>query len=141
PTGGLFQGPLPADDAEPAGLGYLAPELVRDPAAEPRPYTDTYGLGLVLYELLTGRPPFAGATAREVLEQVRAQDPAPPSRRRASRLRCLRKTPWRPSSRAYDVLTHLRYFQDNPEGPAAPGGRRPRRPPGRKDDRASPDHS
>jgi serine/threonine protein kinase len=139
PTGGLFQGPLPADDAEPAGLGYLAPELVRNPDAEPRPYTDTYGLGLVLYELLTGRPPFAGATAREVLEQVRGQDPVPPSRLNAAVsphleafcLRCLRKNPWRRYSRAYDVLTHLRYFQDNPEGPAAPGGRRPRRrPPG-----------
>ena len=80
PTGGLFQGPLPADDSGPAGLGYLAPEMVREPGAEPRPYTDIYGLGMILYELLTGRPPFAGATAREMLEQVRSQDPVPPSR-------------------------------------------------------------
>jgi serine/threonine protein kinase len=120
-AGGLLHGPLPVDDPEPAGLGYLAPELVRDPGAEPRPYTDIYGLAVILYELLTGRPPFAGATARELLEQVRARDPVPPSRLNpqvtphleAFCLRCLRKNPWRRYPRAYDVLTRLRYFQDN----------------------------
>jgi serine/threonine protein kinase len=143
PTAGLAHGPPPADDHDPAGLGYLAPELVRDPGAEPRPYTDVYGLGLILYELLAGRPPFAGATAREVLEQVRAQDPAPPSRHNAHVtphleafcLGCLRKNPWRRYSRAYDVLRRLRNFQDPSEGQAVPGERRPkRRPPGREDD-------
>src|SRR5262249_8233094 len=58
-TGGLSHGPLPAGDAEPAGLGSLAPELVRDPGADPRPYTDVYGLRLILYELLTACPPAA----------------------------------------------------------------------------------
>jgi eukaryotic-like serine/threonine-protein kinase len=138
PTGGLFQGPLPADDAEAAGLGCLPPEVVRDPGAEPRPYTDTYGLGLILYELLTGRPAFAGATARETLEQVRSQDPLPPSRLNpqvpppleAFCLHCLRKDPWRRYSRAYDLFTRLQYFRDNPEGSAVPGGRRSRRPAG-----------
>jgi serine/threonine protein kinase len=137
-TGGLFQGPLPADEAEPTGLGYLAPELVRDGGAEPRPYTDIYGLGLILYELLTGRPPFAGATAREALEQVRGQDPLPPSRLNsqvtpqleAFCLRCLHKDPWRRYYRAYDLVTRLRYFQDNLEGRAVPGQRWARRPPG-----------
>jgi serine/threonine protein kinase len=143
-TGGLAHGPPPADDADATGLGYLAPELVRDPAAEPRPNTDVYGLGLILYELLTGRPPFAGATAREVLEQVGAQDPAPPSRRNphvtpaleAFCLRCLRKNPWRRFDRAYDVLARLRSFQDDSEGRPAPRPGRPkRRPPGRDDTR------
>src|SRR5262249_9180665 len=108
-TGGLFQGPLPTDDSEPVGLGYLAPGLVRDPGAEPGPYTDIYGLGVVLYELLARRPPFAGATARETLEQVRAQDPVPPSRFNSVVtphldtlcLRCLRKNPWKRYARAY----------------------------------------
>jgi serine/threonine protein kinase len=138
--GGLFQGPLPADDEELAGLGYLAPELVRDTSAEPRPYTDVYGLGLILYESLTGRPPFAGATAREVLEQVRSQDPAPPSSLNSKVtppldrfcLACLRKNPWRRFVRAYDVATGLRQLLDTVNVRGDPGQRRPpQRPPSR----------
>jgi serine/threonine protein kinase len=123
-AGGLFQGPLPAGDEGPAGLGYLAPEFVRDSGAEARPYTDLYGLGLILYELLTGRPPFAGTTAREMLEQVRSQDPEPPSRFNPEVtphlerfcLRSLRKNPWRRYARAYDLLRGLRHFLDESEG-------------------------
>jgi serine/threonine protein kinase len=124
PASGLFQGPLPMDDREPAGLGYLAPEVIRDPGAEPRPYTDIYGLGTILYALLTGRPPFAGSSARATLEQVRSQDPVLPSRLNgrvtpqleAFCLRCLRKNPWRRYYRAYDLIRRLRYFQENLEG-------------------------
>jgi serine/threonine protein kinase len=130
-TGGLFQGPLPADDSEPAGLGYLPPELVRDMGAEPRPYTDVYGLGMILYELLAGRPAFASDTARATLEQVRSQEPVPPSRLNPEVtphldsfcLRCLRKNPWRRYSRVYDLLRGLRSFQDNREGRHGPAGR------------------
>jgi serine/threonine protein kinase len=138
-TGGLFQGPLPADDQEPAGLAYLAPELIQDRDAEPRPYTDIYGLGVILYELLTGRPPFAGATARETLEQVRGHDPVPPSRLNpevtppldSCCLRCLRKDPWRRYVRAYDLLMRMRHFLDSMEGRGVPDQRPPkRRPPG-----------
>jgi serine/threonine protein kinase len=122
PTGGLFQGPLPTDDTDSAGLPYLAPELVVNAGADLRPYTDIYGLGAILYELLTGRPPFAGASAREVLEQVRSKDPLPPSRinseveprLEALCLRCLRKNPWRRFSRTYVLITQLRDLQDNP---------------------------
>jgi eukaryotic-like serine/threonine-protein kinase len=144
-AGGLFQGLPPADDADPAGLGHLAPEVIQDPGAELRPPTDIYGLGLILYELLTGRPPFAAYSARDVLEQVRSQDPAPPSRFNAAVtpqlegfcLRCLRKNPWHRYHRAYDVLRRMRSFQDNPEGRPVPGERRRReRPPG--DDDAPP---
>jgi serine/threonine protein kinase len=120
-TGGLFHGPLPADDASPIGIGYLAPELLEGhPNIEPRPYTDIYGLGIVTYELLTGRPPFGGATAREVLERVRSQDPVPPSilnsevkpRLDALCLRCLRKNPWQRYRRAYDLSSRLRSCLD-----------------------------
>jgi serine/threonine protein kinase len=134
PTGGLCQGPLPADDSEPAGLGYLAPELACDAGAEPRPYTDVYGLGAILYELLTGRPPFAGGTAGEMLEQVRLQDPVGPSRLNeevaphleALCLKCLRKDPWQRYHRAHDLATRLRFFQDNPERAALARPRRGR---------------
>jgi hypothetical protein len=71
--------------------------------------------------MLTGRPPFAGATALETLEHVRSQDPVPPSRVNAKVtppvdaccLRCLRKDPWRRYRRAYDLSRRLRYLQDN----------------------------
>jgi serine/threonine protein kinase len=125
-TGSLFQRPQLVDDLDPAGLGYLAPELVQDAGAEPRYYTDIYGLGMILYELLTGRPPFSGTDAHEVLEQVRSQDPIPPSRinpkvtpsLESCCLRCLRKNPWRRYHRVYDLLMRLRCLQDNAEGRA-----------------------
>jgi serine/threonine protein kinase len=116
-TGGLFQGPLPAADAEPIGVGYLAPELLAGhPAVEPRPYTDIYGIGIILYESLTGRAPFAAGTTKEMLEKVRSQDPLPPSRINsevnplldAICLRCLRKNPWKRYRRVYDLAGRLR---------------------------------
>ncbi len=142
PTGGLFLGPLSAKDQEPAGLSYLAPEVVRDPGAELRPHTDIYGLGMILYELLTGRPPFAGATVREILDQVGSRDPVPPSQINSEVtphlegfcLRCLRKNPWRRYHRAYDLLRRLRYLQENPESRSTPGDRWPQRRPAEQED-------
>ncbi|MFD6230799.1 serine/threonine-protein kinase [Streptomyces sp. NPDC060232] len=56
---------------------YIAPE-----SAEGRPQTsavDIYGAGILLYELLTGRPPFAGGTALEVLHRHLSEEPQRPS--------------------------------------------------------------
>ncbi|WLQ34116.1 protein kinase [Streptomyces castrisilvae] len=56
---------------------YVAPE-----SAEGRPQTsavDIYGAGILLYELLTGRPPFAGGTALEVLQRHLSEEPRRPS--------------------------------------------------------------
>jgi eukaryotic-like serine/threonine-protein kinase len=58
---------------------YMAPEQVRGRSAEVSPAVDVYALGAVLYECLTGRPPFFGES-HEVLLQVTTQDPVPPSR-------------------------------------------------------------
>jgi serine/threonine protein kinase len=123
-TGGLFQGPLPLHEPQVSGLGYLAPEFVENPSAQLHPPTDIYSLGVILYELLTGLPPFSGSTARETLEQVRSQDAEPPSHFNseitpqldACCLRCLRKNPWGRYHRAYDLIRRLRYFQENPDG-------------------------
>jgi serine/threonine protein kinase len=142
PTSGLFLSLATAEDPEPSGLGSLAPEVVREPGAEPRQYTDIYGLGTILYELLTGRPPFAGADARETLNLVMGEEPVPPSRLNpavtppleALCLRCLRKNPWRRFSRIYDLVMRLQSLADDPKGGAGSSERWSRqRPPGHED--------
>jgi len=122
-TSGLALQSQIVDDADPLGVAYIAPELLKAPDRELRPYTDVYGLGLILYELIAGRPPFSGKTAGEVLQQVREVDPVPPSQFNANVrpaldtlcLRCLRKNPWRRFIRAFDLLARVRQLRDDPE--------------------------
>lgn len=80
---------------------YVAPE-----SAEGRPQTsavDIYGAGILLYELVTGRPPFAGGTALEVLQRHLSEEPSRPDTVPEPLWtvieRCLRKDPdQRPSA-------------------------------------------
>jgi PAS domain S-box-containing protein len=58
--------------------GYMAPEQAAGHSAQLDARTDVYGLGAMLYEILTGQAPFVGSDTEEVLRKVREEEPAPP---------------------------------------------------------------
>jgi serine/threonine protein kinase len=59
--------------------GYMAPEQIRDGGRKPGPPADVHALGAILYELLTGRPPFFDASRAVALRQTQEHEPLRPS--------------------------------------------------------------
>jgi WD40 repeat protein len=98
--------------------GYAAPEQALGGRADAR--TDVYGLGALLYHLLTTRPPFQGPTLDSVLLQLRDAEPVPPRRLNPSIprdleiicLRCLHKDPTQRYPRSCDVAEDLDRFRN-----------------------------
>lgn len=111
----------PQPDVSPSEAGmalgtprYMAPEQLQSTSGRrpvPGPTADIYSLGAILYELLTGRPLYDGATTVDVLVRVLHEDPVPPRAYRPEIprdlevicLKCLAKEP----SRRYDSARAL----------------------------------
>lgn len=70
---------------------YMAPEQANGRVHAISPRTDIYALGTILYELVTGCPPFRGDSKEAILQQVRLQEPVPPRRLQPSVPRDLEK--------------------------------------------------
>jgi serine/threonine protein kinase/tetratricopeptide (TPR) repeat protein len=73
-----------ATDTGPAGPGgtpsYMAPEQITRARKDLTASADIHGLGAILYHMLTGRPPYQGATILETIDLVKRHDPIPPRR-------------------------------------------------------------
>jgi len=97
---------------------YMAPEQAEGHTHHAGPAADVYSLGAILYELLTGGPPFRGTTALEILDQVKNAEPVPPSRLvpglsrdvETTTLKCLQKEPEKRYDSATAVAEDLRRF-------------------------------
>jgi serine/threonine protein kinase len=93
--------PISAADAPSESLPFMSPERTDGPGAVADARTDIYSLAATLYAMLAGKPPFAGATVKEVIEGIRYES-APffddlqvktPERLEKTLRRCLAKRP------------------------------------------------
>ncbi len=101
---------------------YMAPEQAAGQTREIGPGSDIYALGVILYELITGRTPFRGNTI-EILDQVRHATPPPPRRHEPEIpadleticLKCLEKEPGQRYGSASALAADLkRFLEDKP---------------------------
>ena len=98
---------------------YMAPEQAEGRSRTVGPAADVYALGAILYQALSGKPPFLGQTAIETLKLVVSADAVPPRRLRPEGprdleticLKCLEKRPEKRYATARDLAEDLRHFQ------------------------------
>jgi eukaryotic-like serine/threonine-protein kinase len=129
-AGGLTHSPTLSMMATQAGMilgtaAYMSPEQAKGLQADHR--SDVFSFGVVIYEMVTGRQPFRGETAPDVLASVLARDPdlaAIPSslhpRLRDLIARCLEKNPRRRWQAIGDVRAELEMIATTPAAPALP---------------------
>jgi tRNA A-37 threonylcarbamoyl transferase component Bud32 len=122
---------------------YMAPEQAEGRGRDIGRFTDVWALGVILYECLTGRVPFQGATVQETLGQIVRQEPTPPRRLvwglprdlETVCLRCLEKNPAKRYATAAELADDLGRFlggkpvRARPVGPLGRGWRWARRNP------------
>ncbi|MCC7375922.1 MAG: protein kinase [Verrucomicrobiales bacterium] len=97
---------------------YLSPEQASGRTSDVGPASDVYGVGALLYELLTGRPPFMAPSIQDTLLHIRDTDPVPPSNLNPAvppdlntiALKCLEKTPAKRYGSARELAEDLARF-------------------------------